>query len=182
MTWSLNSRWPRYHIPKTATQETGGRIGGGVASPSRSRLAPHLGLGKEGDEVEVDGGLLPRRLPTAALPLPPHPSPWKGLGPRSATKGLLFPPTHRFFSGSVRFLPGDVSGAGGDAVARWILWAGREKFLDFFFLNQLFVSGTGAKLDTTDAAWPETFLRPSPAATPCPGWAFCIWRVLGLVG
>jgi len=52
--------------------ESGGTLGRGRVPVA---LAAHLGLGKEGDEVEVDGGLLPRRFPTAAFPLPPHPSP-----------------------------------------------------------------------------------------------------------
>lgn len=134
------TRPPNSRSPGWRRGRIGGDNWGGVAPPSAVALAPHLGLGKEGDEVEVDGGLLPLRLPTAALPLPPHPSPWVL---RSAAAGsLFFLPTHRFFSG-VRFLPGDGSGAGCDAVARRILWAGREKVLDFFH------SGTGAKLDTS---------------------------------
>lgn len=92
---------------------------GGGASVSVA-LARYLGLGEEGDEIEVHRSLLPRRLTTVALPLPPHPS----------TRVLAPPPQGcssfrrtEFFSGVVRFLPRDGSGAGGDAVAWWILWA-----------------------------------------------------------
>jgi len=63
-------------------------------------FAPHLGLGEEGNEVEVDGCLLPRprRLLPAVLPFPPHlaPSPRCGIGslappPPAAAAPIPFP-------------------------------------------------------------------------------------------
>lgn len=103
---------------------------GGGASVSVA-LARYLGLGEEGDEIEVDRSLLPRRLTTVALP--PHPS----------TRVLAPPPQGcssfrrtEFFSGVGSVLPRDGSGAG-VAVTPWLSgFCGleREKVLDFFFL------------------------------------------------
>ena len=101
----------------------------GVASPSRSRLT--LGLARR-EMKSKSTGVSSR----GASPPPPshsHHIPHRGTGSSLRHRGIALP-----FQGSVRFLPGDVSGAGGDAVARWILWAGREKFLDFFSLNSSF--------------------------------------------
>jgi hypothetical protein len=54
---------------------------GGITA-SVQPIASYLGLGEEGEEVEVDGGLLPRGLTAAAFPLPPHAVP----GPGSALR------------------------------------------------------------------------------------------------
>lgn len=61
----------------------------------------------------------------------------------------------------------------------------REKDLDFFFFypRNSFVSGTGAKRDTTDAVSPDNIYRSSPTTTPCPVLAgpSVFGRVLGSV-
>jgi hypothetical protein len=59
--------------PISETKRIRRRNGGTTVSVQHG--SSYLGLGEEGDEVGVDGGLLPRRLPAAALPFPPHPVP-----------------------------------------------------------------------------------------------------------
>lgn len=87
---------------KRATEkkkDRGGEIRRRRDETRRGRGDSHLGLAEEGDEVEVDGDLLPRprRLLAVLLPLPPHSPP---LSPRRFDAAR----TRDF---SARFVPGE---------------------------------------------------------------------------
>lgn len=157
MTWSLNSRRPGWHH---------GRIRGDTGSGSGPR-------GARGSPWAWKGGRWSRSRrgsPPAALPHRRLPTPTTslavGTGYSLRHRGIALPSDAPILFSGVRSVP--------SRRCQW-RWRWRRGSVDSvgwtrevsrFFSPQLFVSGTGAKLDTTDAAsWPETSLRPSPATT-----------------
>jgi hypothetical protein len=175
VTWSLKYRQLEWHRGRIE-----GTTAAGLASPSRSRVT--LGLARRAMKSKSTG--VSSR--GASPPSPSHshhiPQPGSSLHHRRVALPSDAPNS---FQGSVRFLPRDGSSAGGDAVAWWILWAWTREGSRFFFFypRNSFVSGTGAKRDTTDAVSPDNIYRSSPTTTPCPVLAgpSVFGRVLGSV-